>query len=155
MNTQAKPIIMQPGMGKELSAFGNVLTVMLAGEQTGETIMVASEWTSPGGGPPPHIHQNEDEIFLVIEGRIHYFLDGKGVEVEPGGLIYLPKGVIHSYRNIGTTPSRHWIITTPSGFERFFERCAGEFENVNGPDKDRVIGIHREHGIHLVEADNP
>jgi uncharacterized cupin superfamily protein len=27
-----------------------------------------------GGGPPPHIHRNEDETFYVLEGEVE-FLD--------------------------------------------------------------------------------
>ena len=137
MNASPQPLIIQPGAGKELRAFGNVLSVMLSGEQTGGLLAVMIELTPPGGGPPLHVHDREDEIFLVIEGRLSYFVDGKWTEVGAGGLVYLPGGVAHCYRNTGDTPSRHSIITLPSGFEQFFAVAAEEFAQPGGPDPQK------------------
>jgi hypothetical protein len=53
-------------------------------------------------------------------------------------------------KRIGTTPSRQWIITTPSGFETFFSRCADEFAQPGGPDMGRIVAISGEHGIEYV-----
>lgn len=152
MQNRAQPLIIQPGTGKDLHAFGNVLSVMLSGEQTGGTLSIMSELTPPGAGPPLHRHNREDEIFIVIEGQISYFANDVWSEVGPGGLVYLPKGAAHTYRNIGTTPSRHWIITTPSGFENFFAKCAEEFTRPDGPDQMRINDIHHQHGIEVFES---
>ena len=151
MNTQFNPVIVQPGMGTDLHAFGNVLSVMLCGEQTGGLISIMLETTPPGGGPPLHVHSREGEIFIVAEGQISYFVNGKWTEVSLGGGIYLPRGAEHCYKNIGPSPSRHWIITLPSGFENFFASCAEEFARENGPREDRIFEIHREFGIGLLE----
>jgi quercetin dioxygenase-like cupin family protein len=149
--TDLSPIIVQPGEGKELHAFGNVMSVMLGGGQTGNSLTICSEVTPPGGGPPLHVHNREDEIFLVIEGRISYFANGGWTEVGPGGVVYLPRGAVHCFRNVGETPSRHWVITTPSGFEVFFSRCADEFAKGGPPDMGRIGEIFGEHGIRMVE----
>jgi quercetin dioxygenase-like cupin family protein len=150
MNAQPKPIIVQPGNGQELNDFGNTLSVILAGEQTGGTLALALEVTPPGGGPPLHVHSHEDELFLVVEGRISYYTEGSWTEVGVGGAVYLPRGVVHSYRNVGTTPSRQWILTTPAGFEKFFAHSADEFAKPGGPEMNRIVEIHREHGIELL-----
>ena len=100
-----------------------------------------------------HVHHREDEIFLVIEGHISYCVNGEWTEVGPGGVVYLPRETSHSFRNIGETPSRHWIITTPSGFEVFFSRCADEFTKASPPDMGRIAEIFNEHGITLLEGE--
>jgi glyoxylate utilization-related uncharacterized protein len=106
--------------------------------------------TPPGGGPPPHVHSREDELFLVVDGRVSFFVQGTWTEVRPGTAVYLPRGTVHCYRNVGDAPSRQWILTTPSGFEDFFARCAAEFARAGGPDMNRIVTIHREHGIELI-----
>ena len=153
MSTPLKPTIAQPDTGKDLHAFGDVLSVMIGGEQTSGTFTVMFDLTTPGGGPPSHVHANEDELFLVVEGHISYFVGGQWTEVGGGGAVYLPRGNVHCYRNVGTMPSRKWNLTTPSGFEGFFARCADEFAHDGGPDMQRIVEIHQEHGITLVDGD--
>ena len=42
-----------------------------------------------------HHHELEDELFLVIEGRLRMEFRGHSVEVEPGEFIIVPRGVEH------------------------------------------------------------
>ncbi len=151
MKTQSKPVIVQPEARRDLHAFGDVASVALGGEQTGGTFTVMLNITPPGSGPPPHFHANEDELFLVVEGRISYFAGGCWTEVRVGGAVYFPRGTVHCYRNVGTTPSKHWLLTTPSGFETFFARCAAEFAKPDGPNMNQILAISREHGIEYLE----
>jgi len=43
------------------------------------------------------------------------------------------------------------LMTTPSGFEKFFPRCAAEFAKTGEPDMSRIVQIGAEHGIHFVQ----
>lgn len=153
MTTRLEPTIVQPGMGKDLRAFGHLVSVMLGGDQTGGTLAVMLDVAPPGSGPPQHVHSREDEFFLVVEGRISFCVEGEWTDVEAGGAVFLPKGTAHCYRNVGTAPSRQWILTTPSGFEHFFARCAEEFGSPTGPDMPRIVEISREHGIEVVGSE--
>jgi mannose-6-phosphate isomerase-like protein (cupin superfamily) len=42
-----------------------------------------------------HHHQNEDELFLVIEGNLKIEFRDKTVELAPGEICIIPKGVEH------------------------------------------------------------
>ena len=115
-----------------------------------------SLWTNitpPGGGPPPHYHVNEDEWFVVQEGRMSFFADGQWQEVRAGGVVFAPRGSVHTFKNVGDQPSRMIVSTSPAGFETFFSRCAEEFANPEGPNMERIIEISAEHGIHYVHPD--
>lgn len=144
-------VIVQPHEGTVLHAFGGVMRLLLGGTETGGRLALGLETTPPGGGPPPHRHLEEDELFLVLEGREEFFADGTWTAVGPGGAVYLPRGTAHTFRNAGDTPSRHWVLTTPSGFERFFAGCAEAFAAPGGPDMARVMGLLTAHGIELLE----
>jgi hypothetical protein len=50
-----------------------------------------------------------------------------------------------------SNPHEILIMTTPSGFEKFFARCADEFAKPDGPDMARIAEIGVEHGIHFLQ----
>jgi mannose-6-phosphate isomerase-like protein (cupin superfamily) len=128
-------------------AFGDELIVLLDGERTGGKYMCGVLVTPPGGGPPPHCHELDDEWFYVIEGKVEFFVNGTWTEAGPGQCAFLPKGVPHTFRNIGDTPLRMLLHTAPAGFETFFARMAELFHAEGGPDMDEVVRISAEHGI--------
>ena len=55
----------------------------------------------PGEGPPLHVHRREDEIFHIVEGRFRIWCGDRTWDVEPGAVVFLPKGVPHTFRNAG------------------------------------------------------
>jgi quercetin dioxygenase-like cupin family protein len=60
----------------------------------------------PGTTAPRHSHPGE-EIIYVLEGTWEYTLDGQPpVVVNPGGVLFIPAGVVHSARIVGTGRGR-------------------------------------------------
>lgn len=57
----------------------------------------------PGKIAPNHRHPGE-EIIYVVEGTIEYQLEGKPpATLKAGDVLFVPKGVIHSAKNVGQT----------------------------------------------------
>ncbi len=144
------PSIVPAGSGAVHHAFGEEVTFHLTGEQTGGQLCVWSEKVPPGGGPPPHLHLNEDEWFVVREGTFEFLVEGEWREVTPGGAVYVPRKAVHTFRNSGDGPGLLQVSTSPAGFETFFSRCAEVFQSPEGPDMERIMQIAAEHGIHFV-----
>jgi quercetin dioxygenase-like cupin family protein len=142
--------IVRPNETRRLRAFGEEVMVLLDGERTGGRLTMWLEVTPPGSGPPPHYHSSEDEAFHVIEGRVAFLLNGEWHELGPGGAAFMPRGVVHTFKNVGDQPARMLISATPSGFEKFFACCADEFASPGGPDMWRITAIGAEHGIHFL-----
>ena len=71
-------------------------------------------------------------------------------ELGPGGSAFLPRGSVHTFKNVGPEPARMLITTLPSGFETFFARCAEVFRHPGGPDMGRIMAIAAEHGIEFL-----
>ena len=141
------PAIVPPAGARVFHAFGDTASFHLTGEETGGAYTMFVNVTAPGGGPPPHRHEHEDEWFYVLEGRAEFFQDGVWTEVPAGTSVFMPRGSVHAFRNAGDTPLRQIIHTAPSGFETFFARIAEEFNREGGPDMERVVGISGEFGI--------
>lgn len=147
---KSQPTITFPGKERVVRAFGDEAHFHLTGEQTGGAFTQWTNITPPGGGPPPHYHKLEDEWWYVLEGRVSFF-DGKTwTEVPPGGVVFMPKNLVHTFKNIGDKPSRLLVTTSPSGFETFFTRCAAEFAKPGPPNMERLVAISAEHGIYFV-----
>jgi mannose-6-phosphate isomerase-like protein (cupin superfamily) len=53
-----------------------------------QLVKVQGEWVW-------HKHDNTDELFLVIAGRLTMQMRGGDVELEPGDLLVVPRGVEH------------------------------------------------------------
>jgi quercetin dioxygenase-like cupin family protein len=59
---------------------------------------------APGASFPAHRHPGE-EIIYVLQGTLEYQLEGQApVRLEAGQVLFVPSGVFHSARNIGSTP---------------------------------------------------
>jgi quercetin dioxygenase-like cupin family protein len=66
-----------------------------------EVIQVIVE-LEPGTTAPRHSHPGE-EVIYVLEGTWEYTLDGNPpVVLKAGDVLFIPAGVIHSARNVGT-----------------------------------------------------
>jgi mannose-6-phosphate isomerase-like protein (cupin superfamily) len=147
----ALPFVVAPGEVKVMRAFGTELTFHLTGEHTGGRYVLATILAPVGDpGPPPHYHENEDECFLVQEGRMSFFIAGQWHDVVPGTIVFAPKLSVHTLKNVGNTPARVLVSASPAGFEIYFARCEKEFRKPGGPDMARIVEISAEHGIHFV-----
>jgi len=149
--SQLTPTIVRPNAGKVFKAFNEEVTLHLGGAETGGQFCMFTEITPPGGGPPPHYHLLEDEWFLLLQGRMEFFLNDNWQEVPVGTAVFAPRQEVHTFRNPGDVPSTMLIHTMPAGFDEFFARCAEEFANSSTPDMQRILEIGTEHGIHFVD----
>jgi len=112
--------VVQPAGGEVWPIFGLEIVGKLTSEQTGGDYAVIINTTPPDGGPPLHVHEREDESFYVLEGTYQFTFGDETVTLSEGGMVFLPRGVPHTFRNVGDTPGRLLNTVTPGGFEGFF-----------------------------------
>jgi quercetin dioxygenase-like cupin family protein len=145
----------QPGGGHVASAFGNDILFKLTAEQTAGALSIGLA-TVPAGtsGPPLHVHDGEDELFIIVEGRYRVYADGEWTEAGPGSVVYLPRGVAHSFHTADGQAGRHWVLTTSGDFERFYTRCADLFAVPGPPDGAKLAAIGAEHGMRVLRPTN-
>jgi quercetin dioxygenase-like cupin family protein len=145
--------VVLPSDMKVMEAFGDRVTFRLTGKETGGAYTAFLIETPPGGGPPPHLHEREDEWFHVLEGEVEFFSGGQWTRVEAGSSVFAPRGSVHAFRNVGSTILRQLVHTAPSGFEDFFAAMAAEWQAGGGPDMGRIVSISAEFGITYPEVD--
>lgn len=123
MNTiqDSRGITLLPGEGKSLWVLGDLYTLKVVGEETGNSFAMPEVQVQPQNGPPPHIHHREDETFFVLEGQFSFLHGNSTFKTTTGSFVHIPKGTLHTFKNVGKTPGRFLVVITPAGFEKFFE----------------------------------
>ena len=58
---------------------------------------------------PPHQHP-EEEMTIVKEGTIEVLVNGEQKRVGPGSVVFQASNVLHSTKNVGTTPAVYYAI---------------------------------------------
>jgi len=73
---------------------------------TGREVIQTIVELEPGTTAPRHSHPGE-EIIYVLEGTWEYTLDGQPpLIVKAGEALFIPAGVVHSARNVGSSLGR-------------------------------------------------
>jgi len=129
-----------------LSVAGNTITVKIGGEQTSDAYSVFELSVPPGVGAGLHIDKDWNEFWHVLEGTFAFTLDGKQIELKAGGFAHGPKGIPHSFKNVGEARGKLVMVTMPSGLEKFF-KSIGEASSKGVPDKETFMNIMRAHHI--------
>src|SRR5215207_1282826 len=60
----------------------------------------------PGGGPPLHIHRNEEEFFFVLDGEVSFAVGDRVVRARAGETAFVPRGVPHCFKNCSDRPAK-------------------------------------------------
>jgi mannose-6-phosphate isomerase-like protein (cupin superfamily) len=71
-------------------------------------------------GPPPHFHDSEAELFLILSGEMEVTCEGRMRTLKTGESVVIPQGSVHTFRN-ATDQEVTWITAfSPSRFAQFF-----------------------------------
>lgn len=122
LNTLSSPHAATPA--RQVEWMGNTYSMKLTAQETGGAVGIYEGVSPAGSGPPVHIHHREDEIFAIREGEVEFWLDGQSMIRKAGDVVFLPRGVPHTFRVLGAAPARMLTILTPAGFESFFAAVA-------------------------------
>lgn len=84
------------------------------GADTGGAVCIFDTIRSERGGPPLHIHDEQDEWFYVTEGRFSVRVGNETHSLEAGDSVLGPRGVPHAFTN-ETETGRIIVVFTPLG----------------------------------------
>lgn len=97
---------------------GTLLQIRASGDETGGQLAVMEQRARRGFSPPRHVHRREDTALLVLDGAITVVVGDERSELGPGGFVWLPRGVPHTFR-VDSDTVRQIELVTPAGFEGF------------------------------------
>ncbi len=155
IGTESSPEVLLPqnnivtaGNGKFLNVLGDEQTLKFTGKETGGLFTIIENFNEPGVGIPMHLHENEDEIFHVIEGEMEFVTLGKTSVLKKGDMIFLPRQIPHSFRVVGSQKAKAVVTVMPSGIEKMFYALSAL--PPGPPDLEKVQNICNQYGIRFL-----
>jgi len=157
MQTEKKGVVyVPPDEGRAVHMSGDTYTFKAVSEDTGGALMLFDAYVPPQGGPPPHIHHREDEAFYLLEGVLEFQAgEDRTLTVGAGSFLFIPKGTVHRFKNVGEEDARMLVLFTPAGIEGlFFEvgRPATEGSSPSPPDQaeiERLLAVSPKYGLEI------
>jgi quercetin 2,3-dioxygenase len=109
-----------------------------------------SEYTGfTKGGPPLHIHPNQDEMFIILEGEHLFQLGDEQYHLMAGDTIFIPRNVPHAPAQLSER-GKYLFFFTPSGQMDDFFRVLGNLPVTGQPSPEQMAKLFETHGMKIV-----
>lgn len=143
------------GTGPATWALGGLFETLVSGAETGGQLAVSVVTQPTGTAPPLHVHTREAEAWYLLEGTLTYQAGDERVELEPGGFIYLPRNVPHTFRTTDTV--RYLALALPGDVMDLYDEVGSPAlerrlpdGGVTGDDVARWLAAAPRYGLSVV-----
>src|SRR5215213_1903717 len=104
-----------PGQTLENPVTGERFTFTHTAAATGGELLAFELALRPGGAVPiPHVHPIQTERFEVVAGRMRFRVGLRTRVAEPGDVVEVAPGVVHSFANAGDGEARLRVEVRPA-----------------------------------------
>jgi mannose-6-phosphate isomerase-like protein (cupin superfamily) len=122
---------------------GERCLIRVSAADTNGVYSVVEIVASSGYSTPMHVHQNEDEHVLVLEGTARIACGDKTFDAGAGSAVLLAKNIPHAWGNPSNSPLRIAVTCVPGGVEEALRIAA------LGGDTD-VRALSERFGVRVV-----
>lgn len=131
-NNHTDTLILTEGQGRVYNC-GTMTAIFKADEnETNGKYSISEWWLEPNSdGPGAHLHEDNDEVFYVLEGKISILIGDKWTSAEKGTFIRIPANTIHDFKNETDNKTGVLNFFIPGGFERNMPSIVKWFEDNN------------------------
>src|SRR5262244_3930433 len=116
-----QPAIVSREQALAIKPFGIDMRILLSTEASGGAISVIMAWHKPGEGPPDHVHFDQEEMFFIVEGTYELTVGGQTSTAGPGTIVFIPRTVVHRFKNVGNKMARMLDWSLPGGQDHYFK----------------------------------
>jgi quercetin dioxygenase-like cupin family protein len=119
----ANGVVVSPDQGAAMEHMtpGRSVVLKLLSDQTDKSLMMFEEATPAGTGTPMHLHHDSDEMTYVLKGEFAFKIGDEVTAGGPGTCAFIPRGVAHAWKNIGSEPGLALFMYTPADAGKLFE----------------------------------
>jgi mannose-6-phosphate isomerase-like protein (cupin superfamily) len=123
----------------------------VASEDSNGGLFIMEHTYRKKGGPPRHLHHNEDEWFYAIEGEYLIEVGSERFQLRSGDSILAPREVPHVFAFVGETHGKLLIAFAPANrMEAFFRQYMKQDSASANADKANDKELYRAYGMELL-----
>ena len=122
---------------------GRRFRIRVASSQTNGAYTMIEIVADPYTGVPLHIHNGEEEHFIVLEGTLDIALGDRRWDAPAGTSVTVRRGLPHAWCNPSIMPLRLLAVFSPGRIEGLFRSVAGI------GDIDKISAIAARYGTQL------
>jgi mannose-6-phosphate isomerase-like protein (cupin superfamily) len=129
---------------QELTIWGLIpLSIKVSGKDTGGELLIFEHRDMGKGGPPRHVHFDQDEWFYVIEGEYAFEVGGEKFRLKRGDTLFAPRQVPHGWAHISDQPGTLLTTVSPVGtFEKFIPDTTRQPTLPSPEEIERAFATH-------------
>lgn len=141
--------IVRDDVVEALDVFGAAMNIL--SDATNLPLMVGEHVVPPGYGVPMHVHDHDDELFLMLAGELTVIGESGEARVGPGTCVELPRGRPHSFRNDSDADARLYVMALPGQHAlemfRHFDRVGRSGKPLAPADIPAIAG---QYGVRFI-----
>lgn len=112
----------------------------------GSDLLILENTFHAKGGPPRHLHYEQDEWFYALEGEFVFEVGHERFRLTPGDSLRAPRQVPHVWAYVGNSRGRVLVMFQPAGRMEAFFRIVTQ-ANAMPPQDAELL---RAHGMELL-----
>lgn len=129
MKNKLKPIILPPNAGRTYHCGAMTAVFKADEEETNANYSISEWWLQPNSdGPGAHLHEENDEVFYVLDGTTSFLVGDKWIDAAKGTFIRIPANTMHDFANRTHEKTGVLNFFIPGGFERNMPSIVKWFE---------------------------
>jgi quercetin dioxygenase-like cupin family protein len=144
-------VVLQPGEAGGVSLLGQRVDFLVTAGQS-KCCSMFELLVQPGFDVGAHYHTKMEEFFYVLEGEAELTSGDRKIRGGPGTFVFAPPGTSHSYGNPGAIPARLLLVTSPPGFEKYFEEMAALMANGARPAPEAIADLRARYDTIQIAA---
>jgi mannose-6-phosphate isomerase-like protein (cupin superfamily) len=152
--TSFPPTILQAHEGEAVWWTTARVTLKATSTSTGGALSLVEVLAPPDYAPPWHVHHRDDEMFYILDGSFLFKCGDKLFEGGKGAFVFLPRGIPHSFKNVGQTQARFLVFNTPAGFDQFIVDAGTPALEEGLPpepiDLGRMAAVAAKYGVEIL-----
>ena len=142
------PLVVRKGAARTVMLGPDEWSFPAAGTDTSDRFDIIHGSISYLQGPPLHVHYDQDDTFVILEGTLKIQVGDEITDLHVGDVASAPKGTPHTFTNVNHDIVRVINVMTPGGFDRCLEDFAalmGDYSDAAGVEE-----IAKRHRMALV-----